>query len=728
VHSIIREDEHNQGGLGMHCPPTRFSAHFRRKSIQINIFIFIFALLLSACDMSFQKPVMPSWDVTANIPFGNETFYLKEIANDSTIVIQGSDSLLFMEIDGEIDPFTISMSEFTSEQIDTSHYFQLGTLQLNNLQSLNSGLITFGTLMPGLSNLVSNGEEITFTINDTTLYPNPISVNASDFVGMRTNTGQIRLQFTNTLPVSVGPNQDFPNGFDVVVLDSTGGIVAQFNINEVVAPGQTIERVSTLPGNAWIYAPFRINYVIPVSGSTTFQLNSQTLNSTGLALDIKLEQVEVYEAIARIEEQSTSETGSFYLTDRAAITEAVISGGHIQLQFTNQTPVDLTLAYRIPNILNGTGAPVSGTKFIPKYGNADIVVDMTGKHLMNNINPGNPIDSIITEYEVTTSHSNDFVHIKATDKVDIAVHIDSLTLQSLTGIVENETFEIPEFDAGDLMDYSDLPSNFQLNNADLTLSLANEIFVENLDLSLFLVGYHEENGIVTDSAIIHIDNQRITPGQPGNPGITTISVPGNAATDFLNILPTRIRGYGQVVANGQVALNETSKLSGQYHFSTPFTLQINGDAVHEGEVQVLDENDIDQDLRDAAEENLQNAELSLQVTNATPLGGSIRIIVSADPTRRDVYDTTYFNPNLEFVKEVDLIAADIDPATGFVSSPSVNQVHLNLSKSEISIFKNTPIKIGYELQLNGTTQPISLRASDFVSITGMASVDIMLKD
>ena len=729
VHSTIREDEHNQGGPGMHYPPKRFSSIIRREPTTLyTLLIFISALFLSACDMSFQKPVMPSWNVTANIPFGNETFFLKEIANDSTIVIQGSDSLLFLEIDGEIDPFTISMSQFTSAQIDTLHYFQLGTLKLNHLQSLNSGLVSFATLMPGLSAIVSNGENITYTINDTTLYPNPITVNSSDFVGIRTNSGQIRLQFTNTLPISVGPNQDFPNGFDITVVDSTGGTVAQFTIDEVVSPGQTIERVSTLPGNVWIYAPFQLHYVIPVTGNTTFQLNSQTLNTTGLALDIKLEQVEVYEAIAKIEEQSTSETGSFYLTDRAAITEAVIGGGHIQLQFSNQTPVDLTLAYRIPNILNGTGAPISGTKFIPKYGNTNIVVDMSGKHLVNNLNPGTPIESILTEYEITTSYSTDFVHISASDRIDVGVHIDSLTLQSLNGILENEIFEVPEFDASNIMDYTNLPTNFQLSNADLTLSLANEIFVEDLDLSLYLIGYHEENGIVTDSAVIFINNQRITPGHPGSPGITTISVPGNAATDFLNILPTHIRGYGQVVANGQVQLSDESNLSGQYQFSTPFTLQITSDAVHKGEVQVLDEKDIDQNLRDAADENLQNAELSIQVTNATPLGGNIRIIVSADPLRRDVYDSTYFNPALEFVKEVDLIGADIDAVTGFVKSPSVNQVHLSLAKTEISIFKNAPIKIGYELRLNGTTQPISLRASDFVSITGLASVDIMVKD
>ncbi|MCB0287082.1 MAG: hypothetical protein KDE57_10535, partial [Calditrichaeota bacterium] len=116
------------------------------------------------------------------------------------------------------------------------------------------------------------------------------------------------------------------------------------------------------------------------------------------------------------------------------------------------------------------------------------------------------------------------------------------------------------------------------------------------------------------------------------------------------------------------------------------------------------------------------------VLNGTPLSGSIRLVVSADPQHTDIYDSTYFNAALEFTKTIALSPATVNSTTGYVDTPQQSQVFLSLTQDEFRIFKNTPVNVGFELRLDDTGETVALRASDFVTVSGLAQVKVVIKD
>ena len=179
-------------------------------------------------------------------------------------------------------------------------------------------------------------------------------------------------------------------------------------------------------------------------------------------------------------------------------------------------------------------------------------------------------------------------------------------------------------------------------------------------------------------------------------------------------------------ASGEVEIASRVRVSGQYAFSTPLRFRINGDAFIKGSVQQLNDEDIDSEIKDSKDESFEEAALSLRLINHTPLGGSIRLIVSTDPAHTDIYDTTYFNPALEFIKEVTVMPAPTDPVTGFVTEALENTIELSLNRQEFRLFKNPPVRIGYELHISGTNGDVTIRASDFVQISGLARVVVVV--
>ncbi len=223
-----------------------------------------------------------------------------------------------------------------------------------------------------------------------------------------------------------------------------------------------------------------------------------------------------------------------------------------------------------------------------------------------------------------------------------------------------------------------------------------------------------------------IANQAITPGQPGNPGITVISLSGEEVANFLNILPNTIRSYGRVSASGNVNISNSADIAGHYAFSTPLKFRIDGEAFIQGDVQEVQTDDIDRDIRESNDDNFQEATLQLQLVNSSPLGGSARLIVSADPNHTDIYDTTEWNPQLEFYKDITILPAQTDPITGFVTESSENAIELTLTREEFRILKNPPLRIGYELRIADTNGDVTVRAMDFVQISGMANIMLVV--
>ena len=686
-------------------------------------FIMVGFLFLTSC--SFDEPVLPTWTVNVNVPLSGEVFRLgEELINDSTITAQGADSLLFLSLEGNLDTMELSATDFATGELDTTHNFTLGDISLDSLNILSTGPVSLGTIFPDLRNLIIPGFDLPVTIPDTTLYPPPEPLETQDFVGLKIKSGTLRIKFRNNLPLPLGPNNDYPNGITVTVRDSTQQQVIQLTFNEIVYPGQQIERVSTIGGsNGWIYSPLEVEYAIPIAQQTTFILNQTVLDTSNVTIDVLLENVTVSEAIAKIPQQKISESMTFQLDGDNQVKEAAIDRGRIRLNFQNNTELNTKIVFTLPNFTTVRNKIFTDSVQIDQNSSLTHEIVLDNMHIGPPIEPAGFIDSMKINYTATTEKSNGNIHIRSTDNVLVHINVDSIYFKSFTGFISPDTFQIEPFEEDSLVDYNNISPNIRLTDVNLDLSIANEVYIENMFVDLDITGYsRNESGLVTDSASISIRDQQINPGLPGNPVTSYISLSGQQVADFLNILPTCLKSSGKIKTSGNVEISRKSRFSGGYKFTVPMRFRIEGDAVLDGNVEILREKDIDKKLRNAADKNLEEASLTLKLKNGTPLGGSLMLIVSGDSAHQDIYDIDHLNPELEFVKQINIQPAPTDPQTGFVSQPLVNEITLSLNHDEIRLFKKPPLRVGYRIRIAGTGGTVALRSSDFIEVSGLASV------
>ena len=107
----------------------------------------------------------------------------------------------------------------------------------------------------------------------------------------------------------------------------------------------------------------------------------------------------------------------------------------------------------------------------------------------------------------------------------------------------------------------------------------------------------------------------------------------------------------------------------------------------------------------------------------------LEVFISGDFTRQDIYDTTsYFNPELEFIKTVTIPAAEVDPVTGFVTQPAVENFSIELNQQELSIFQHPPVRTGLRIHLNNTDGYVVMRGSDYFEFSGKIETEIIFED
>ncbi len=679
-----------------------------------------FLIVFYSC--SVQEPSLPSWSVPVNVPLSKQTFRLGDyLLNDSTIVARGADSLIFLDFRGNLDTVRVNDEVLRLPAQDTSRAFSLGQIQLDALTSLNSGFQTLGNLIPELQNLV--GQPIPAMVPETTLTPAPQLLVSPDFQKALLASGSIQVQFLNNLPFPLGPNSSSPEGLRLAVYDSLNQLVAEFVINQVVNPGDVVVRESALPQNRWIHQPFRVEYRLPVAQSTSFLVTSDLLNNAGFALELQFKQLRALEIVAKVPAQQISRETVFPVPGKNRLKWGKLEQGALVLTFNNRLPVGLTLDLTIPFLVTSEKQPVSRQVILPSGSQQAVTINLSNLELTNTASPGAYVDSVRVSYQVTTQASPGLVHLKQTDGVSVSIHTDPLTLAGFSGYLAEDTLAIEPIVIRNVADYQGLDPDLQFQQVSLDFSLYNEVNVEHLVLKPQLVGYHEENGVVTDSSLLVLADQAITPGQPGQPEITTFTLTGAELANFLSILPTSIKASGRIELGGTTEVMKGSRVWGEYHFSTPLKVQIQNVAPFEGDPVILDQSDIDQQVRDASESDVSEASLSLQVENHTPLGGSVRVIISADPGATNLYDLKNLNPDLTIVRDISLSPAPVDPSTGYVTQAATSPIELSLNAKEISLFAHPPLKVGYLLQIDDTPQPVAIRASDYVQVAGMVRIN-----
>lgn len=684
------------------------------------IVLFLISLLM-VLQCNIQEPVLPRWVVPFEIPLRTERMVLQdELVNDSTIVTHGDS--LFIEVSGDIDPITITGENLTIPGQDSTTSFTLDSLSLDSLNNITTGAINIVDVLPYLPGMV--GQPI--FMPETTLTRDPKLVESSEFKGVKVEKGTIELIFHNNLPFTLGPNTYSPNGIEIKVYsDSTNELISDVFINQTLPPG-SVGRGSApiMSRGRWIYSPFRLEYFLPIARDTAFIVTDSLLNAAGYQLDIKLRNLTVSEIYGKVEPQSFSDSWNIGIDQENEIIEARIQQGQIQLDFDNQIPLGAHLKYTLPDFLTSNGESFQDSAFITPGGISRKIIILDGMIARNHEHPGQPLDSITLEFEINTQESNGFVHVVTGSEIRASVHTSDISFSYFKGKLARDTLTLDPFEEHDIADYNDIPHGFYFHNVALRIELTNQINIDSMMLNLLLVGYHkDDNGMITDSATIRVENQNI-----GIDGSNTIILNGPEVSNFLNIFPTDLKGEGSVVYSGLATVSVGDQIGGHYLFSTPMNISIENPEPIKVDPDTLQKEDIDQNIRDAAGEDIQRAVFLGSIQNHLPFGATLKLFVSANMTREDLYDTTAFNPDSEFIKTVHLEPGIVDPNTGFVIQARENEVPLELTKKELLLFKRYPLRVGFLIEFQNTEGSVLVSGNDYMEVSGKFQFDILVHE
>ncbi len=689
--------------------------------------LLISLLAFVRCD--FKEPVLPTWSVPLTIPMATERFILAdELQNDSTFTMNGSDSTLYISIEDQLESEQITAADLSVPGQQTSVLLHVDTLQLVDMETISTGQISMLTVFPDLANNIGNY----VPVPAQTFSPDPEVLPAGDFKALKVVDGEIQITVFNHLPFALGPNAQTPQGIEIVILnDSTNTEISRIQIPQVIEPGSSASGSSPIgDGNSWVYSPIRLEYRLPVARDTVLLVTDSLLNAANYQIDMTISNVRATELIAQIEPQHFNYKWKAALDSRNKIIEGRIKSGEATLYFQNSVALGGVVQFTIPDLLTPQGTPYQDQVTVIPNNVTVKKINLAGFRFVNSGNPGQVLDSLELEMEVLTDATASDVHISIENQFGAQIQLSNLEFDYLKGFLAQDTLFLQPFSANNIVDYKDIEPNFDFQGAELLIELENQIYIDTLLLSLNIYGYHrDKNGIITDSAAIHLTNQKIVAGSKNNPQNTQILLKGPEIDRFLSAMPSDIRGNGHVVYGGLSEVEAGASISAQYHFITPLKFSIATPILLESQVDTLTESDISQEFQDAAGNQLQSARLNANVVNMSPLAGAIEIYVSADMNHTDLFDTTgYFNPALEFVKRIDFESASIDPATGWAKEPSQNQIVLELSNQEISIFQNPPVRIGYKLFLDKTNQTVVLKGNDYIEISGKFEVNFMIKE
>ncbi|RMH77755.1 MAG: hypothetical protein D6681_20650 [Calditrichaeota bacterium] len=680
----------------------------------------IIGLLAVIIGCEFHDPVLPSWEVVARLAVAPDPIIIGEkLQVDSLLIVRGNDpdSVLFFSLSGEMDPVELTAEDLSIKPGDINESLHLDTLTIDTLEVLVPPLVNLRTLAPFLENFVGQ----TVTIPETTLIGPPLLVTAQTFHRVHFLEGTVRLRVLNKLPFAIGPNNSSAGLRVTVINDSLNEQFADLFFPNDILPDQ--EGVAEeVVHNKTLYSPMRFEYEFPIGQSITTTITNEMLDTTGVQVALELVNIQSDEAEARLKPQHFSRTLKLGYEGDTRLRSATINRGRIALDITNHIDLSTEVQYTIPAIRDASNQPFSDQLQLVANASTHKELVLDGFRIINPDNPGAVIDSLEIQVAVQTTTPDTTILVTGTDSVVVQLVADTLFFGEFAGIIGADTLDIEPFLVEDVADYGGFDGSVQLRDASLRLIIDSGIMIENFLADIVVVGYHKENGVITDSRTLVLNDLAFHGGM-----VDTIDISGPDFADFLNILPTDLQFSGIVEVSGEASVAVGDRIDIRYLFETPLTVKLVDLAEFTGDEDTLTTEDITPDLQKRLRNNLLEGRLTLTVGNHTPLGGDLRFFITTDMNDPNLYDAD-FDTSRGFIEVIGLDPAPTDPTTGYVTATRPRTMEFLLSRKEILLLAQPPLRYGFLFRAANTNGFVTLRYSDFVDPQGEIRLKFLVKE
>lgn len=653
----------------------------------------IIAIALIAAGCSIKKPVAPSWEVVLNVPLFSRWFDVTDFFDDEDFTLVNGDSLLTIDHEEPIDPVEVG-DEVTIEDFDESISQVIGTF---SVPSPPPQIVPFplSSLYPPAA---GGSGGVPVAIPPFSFSGIQQDMPAFDmFTHVVIDTGTVTLQVTNNMGI------DFDT-LGVHLLDEGAGNAVVMTV-DITAGGplpngatrilqRSLAGVST--GNDMLLEAFGHS-----PGATVVLDGSESMDIVAT-----MGEVRVSSATAEVGAIDFSYPDSLAIPGGSTITSAILSSGAMTLSLNNQLPVPLDIQVELHDLTDYWNNPVSINLAAPANSSDSDLQDLSD-HTVTPVDDGSGGQIITLDVTVHSDGSQGGqVTLSSTDSVSVRTQVTDLVINSIQGILESTTVDIP-VDGFELTDEDgnllDEVRKITFSAVDLELTVRHTIgFPAHLEL--FLTG----EGGSPDPVNLNI-TMDLNPGSDSVPDTSTMILnEGNPnVLDFLNAFPSTIRYSGQVTVGDGItvgSVSSTSFFEADIRFSTPLMLNVNQPIRIELDEEFIEEGlEFDEDVA-----VIQEASLRYSLASTMGIEVSSRMTAAADS------NLVYSNPDVELLLTLQ------SPHT------TVTDTVITLSREQLDVLKE-PFYFGAWISIPSTGgTPFRVAKSDRIFISALVKVRALI--
>ena len=338
------------------------------------------------------------------------------------------------------------------------------------------------------------------------------------------------------------------------------------------------------------------------------------------------------------------------------------------------------------------GDPLQETTWIDGQSSSNLSLDLSDVRIEPE--PDHQELAIVATIRTEDRRGNPVV-IDADDRLEIFVQQQEMHLKSISGIVSTP-FEVEPEEVE--TEFGDLDLGFQFQSPQGEIVFDGPLPCDlDLDLELALPG---------GGTLLHV--QGAVPAGGGE-----IALESAELAQLLAQAPPVLVRSGEVrLGNGveQIELVASDAIEGRLHVSTPFELILEG---FSDTLETMTVDDVDEELREAVLERMQQASVALRIENSLPMGLQVELRLDPDSTR------VWSDPAVILPADG---ALSIDPAPlgegGRPTGSTLSTEQIEITEQEIAeLFGGKSFYVGAVIAVPSSE-------GEIVSIYGTDSIDL----
>lgn len=442
IHHAIHQ--HSRGGR----PPVALALAFTA--------LILAAVLIGGCSEPLA-PMLPEWDVDANLPLINQTYTMSDLLGDDEMlrITQNGDNVLVVTQRNPLRAFSLA----DHLRIDDRQFRRaehLDVLRFDIPDYMDQALDIF-TLFP---NLPRGMQSVPSMRNELGL---GVDIDArSYFEEMTFSKGNLALVFTNKSPVPLRLEQ-------IRLLNAQGGSIASSSYSGLVQPNATVSLPVISLAGLTLTSRMRLGFDVSTPGSSGTQVDvnsAQYLGIKGAITDSDILSVKGY---VPAQEVLLTEQIDIAGTTGMRIKNGTVRGGAVSFTINNHFNLAADFAVTLQGA-SRDGRPLTATSSVAAKGSATMTIDLTGALLT-------PLNETTLTYDarvLTEDASAKAVLVKRNDSVSVTAAVKNVTFAEMTGRLSPRTLHIRKMQPSDFGIDKTFAGSITLSEARMWATLQNQ--------------------------------------------------------------------------------------------------------------------------------------------------------------------------------------------------------------------------------------------------------------